>query len=354
MGVWFRFVVMACLLWCSGAVAQTSPPDAAEPLPQEAPTTPARVLHPAGPKLTVTVGLYVNALREVDAQKQTFDADLFYWLRYTRRGTELTDEELEEVRFANGEVTSLEIEERKALGNENFVLMRVRATFHFHADFRHYPFDVQELPVRVQHGAFLADQLELKADLRSFQRAGVREDRQGLGNHVQLADMVVTGVRHEIGTHTYRTDFGDYSDPLPSTTYSRYTMTIETRREVTPFFIKIVIPLLIIQILAYLVFFVAADRIDVAVGLTVTSLLASIAFQSALSDSLPDIGYLTTADRIFHLSYFLIMTAMAQMVYQYNVDLQGDKQRVKLIDVIGRVLYPIVFFGGVWLICVWM
>jgi hypothetical protein len=92
----------------------------------------------------------------------------------------------------------------------------------------------------------------------------------------------------------------------------------------------------------------------VAVGLTVTSLLASIAFQSSLSDSLPDIGYLTTADRIFHLSYFLIMTAMAQMVYQYNVDIQGDKRRVQLIDTIGRVLYPIVFFGGVYFICQFM
>jgi hypothetical protein len=353
MGVWFRSVVMASLLWCSGAVAQTSPPDAAEPLPTETPTSPARVIH-SGPKLRVTVGLYVNALREVDAQKQTFDADLFYWLRYPRRGTELTDEELEEIRFTNGEVNSLEVEERKAIGNETFVLMRVRATFHFHADFRHYPFDVQELPIRLQHGEFLADQLALQADLRSFQRAGVARDRQGLGDHVQLADMIVTGVRHEISTHTYRTDFGDLSDPLPSTTYSRYTMTIETRREVSPFFIKIVIPLLIIQVLAYLVFFVAADRIDVAVGLTVTSLLASIAFQASLADSLPDIGYLTTADRIFHLSYFLIMTAMAQMVYQYNVDIQGNKRRVQLIDMIGRVLYPLVFFGGVFVICTFL
>jgi hypothetical protein len=103
--------------------------------------------------------------------------------------------------------------------------------------------------------------------------------------------------------------------------------------------------------LAYLVFYVAADRIDVAVGLTVTSLLASIAFQISLADSLPDIGYLTTADRIFHLSYFLIMVAMGQMVYAYNLFVAEQAERARSLDLAGRVLYPLVFFVGVALIC---
>ncbi|MDB4988161.1 MAG: hypothetical protein JWN04_3339 [Myxococcaceae bacterium] len=297
------------------------------------------------------VGFYVNALREVDAHAQTFRADLFYWLRYKRRGQALIDEELEEIRFVNGDVESQELEERKALDEYNYVMFRVRAQFHFHANYRRYPFDVQELPIEVQHGFLRADQFHITPDGASYQRSERPASLRGLGEGIDLMEMHVTHVRHEATTRTYRTDFGDREDPVGSTTVSAYRMVIVASRDVWPFLIKIVIPLLIIQILAYLVFFVAADRIDVAVGLTVTSLLASIAFQISLSDSLPDIGYLTTADRIFHLSYFLIMSAMGQMVYAYNLFMADELGRARKVDVVGRILYPAVFFAGVALIC---
>lgn len=304
-----------------------------------------------GARAELSVGFYVNALREVDAHAQTFRADLFYWLRYPRRGELLVDEELEEIRFSNGDVESQELEERKAIDGFNYVMYRVRAQFHFHADFRRYPFDMQELPIEVQHGFLRADQLRIRPDSASYARAGGPAKLRGLGEGVGLMDMHVTEVRHNATTHTYLTDFGDRTDPLGSTTVSAYRMVIVARRDVWPFLIKIVIPLLIIQILAYLVFFVAADRIDVAVGLTVTSLLASIAFQISLADSLPNIGYLTTADRIFHLSYFLIMFAMAQMVYAYNLFIAEQPERARQLDVLGRAVYPVAFFAGVALIC---
>jgi hypothetical protein len=56
-------------------------------------------------------------------------------------------------------------------------------------------------------------------------------------------------------------------------------------------------------VLAYLVFFVPARELEVAVGLTVTSVLACIAFQLTVAGDLPHIGYVVTSDRIFHLCY---------------------------------------------------
>jgi hypothetical protein len=348
-----RLVVVVLLSVCLAsplaAAGQDASADGGAPSAKLSRRAAAAAYKDAGQEMVV--GFYVNALREVDAHAQTFRADLFYWLRYRRRAPGLVDEELEEIRFVNGDIESQELEERKALDDFNYVMYRVRGTFHFHANFHRYPFDVQELPIEVQHGFLRADQLHISPDRWSYRRAGLPETMYALGERIDLIDMHVTSVRHESTTHRYRTDFGDREDPLGSSTVSTYRMVIVAGREVWPFLIKIVIPLLIIQILAYLVFFIAADRIDVAVGLTVTSLLASIAFQISLSDSLPDIGYLTTADRIFHLSYFLIMTAMGQMVYAYNLFSTDQLARARNVDLIGRAIYPVVFFGGVALIC---
>lgn len=335
----------------SSTSAQQPAPDGGAPTVNAPVSKRAQAAAYTGAPSELTVGFYVNALREVDAHAQTFRADLFYWLRYPRRSEQLVDDELEEVRFVNGDVESQELEERKAIGSFNYVMYRVRAQFHFRANFRRYPFDVQELPIEVQHGFLRADQLRIAPDKTSYARAQGPPALRGLGEGVGLMDMHVTEVRHEATTRTYLTDFGDRTDPVGSTTVSAYRMRIVAERDVWPFLIKIVIPLLIIQILAYLVFFVAADHIDVAVGLTVTSLLASIAFQISLADSLPDIGYLTTADRIFHLSYFLIMFAMGQMVYAYNLFVAELPEQAKKLDLIGRAVYPVAFFAGVALIC---
>jgi hypothetical protein len=150
-----------------------------------------------GAKSEMVLGFYVNALREVDAHAQTFRADLFYWLRYKRRSPGLVDEELEEIRFVNGDVESQELEERKALDDFNYVLFRVRAQFHFHADFRRYPFDVQELPIEVQHGFLRADQLHVTPDRFSYDRSARPESLRGLGEGIDLMEMHVTNVRNE-------------------------------------------------------------------------------------------------------------------------------------------------------------
>jgi hypothetical protein len=93
-------------------------------------------------------------------------------------------------------------------------------------------------------------------------------------------------------TQAYRTNFGDPT-----------TFTIEAARDYGAYLIKVLIPLLIILVLAYLVFFVPARELEVAVGLTVTSVLACIAFQLTVAGDLPHIGYVVTSDRIFHLCY---------------------------------------------------
>ena len=103
---------------------------------------------------------------------------------------------------------------------------------------------------------------------------------------------------------------------------------------------------MIILALAYLVFFVPARELEVAVGLTVTSVLACIAFQLTVADDLPSIGYVVTADRIFHLCYFLIMMAMAETVYTHNLEKRGREATAAKIEHRARYVYPGLFVVG--------
>ena len=147
--------------------------------------------------------------------------------------------------------------------------------------------------------------------------------------------MEIKRVSRDFSDHEYKTDFGD-PNAQPTMRFSRVVLSIEVERRFSPYLVKIIIPLLIILLLAYLVFFVPAQELDVAVGLTVTSVLACIAIQLTLNDKIPNVGYLITSDRIFHLCYFLIMLAMAETVVTSNLTKMGKEAVSDRIEVFAR------------------
>ena len=162
---------------------------------------------------------------------------------------------------------------------------------------------------------------------------------------VQVPDLNITGATRRFETYPYTTNFGDPEiDDAPR--FARLTFTIEVARSYWPYLFKILLPLLIIVTLAYLVFFVPARELEVAVGLTVTSVLAGIAFQLTVADDLPNVGYLVTSDLIFYLCYFLIMTAMIETVYTHNLEKKGRKDVADVIERAARYLYPAVLLFG--------
>ena len=117
-----------------------------------------------------------------------------------------------------------------------------------------------------------------------------------------------------------------------------------------------------VLILAYLVFFIPDFEIGTASALTVTALLAAIAFQWTLNDALPKVSYLTLVDRIFYMVYIYIFYAMFQTVITYNMNQVAEKlmpenepkalRLQKLSDAIewhSRYLFPLSFFLIVYL-----
>lgn len=72
-------------------------------------------------------------------------------------------------------------------------------------------------------------------------------------------------------------------------------------------------------------FFIPDYEIGTASALTVTALLAAIAFQWTINDSLPKVSYITLIDKIFYLVYFYIFYAMTQTVVTFNMSKGSEK-----------------------------
>ena len=302
------------------------------------------------------IGFYVNAVRSVDWTAESFLVDFYWWIRYPKPASDDDRKLAEALEFVNGnlgvgaEVLQQEVQERKTVpgpdGEEEYVTFRTIGRFYFHSDFRSYPLDRQRLPIVIEHEVLTTEELELVDDLDSYRRSGGSEENWGLAPDIRVAGLVVERAKREFSTQEYRTNFGDPANADSATSFARMTFTIETERDYGAYLIKILIPLLIILVLAYLVFFVPARELEVAVGLTVTSVLACIAFQLTVADDLPNIGYIVTSDRIFYLCYFLIMTAMAETVYTHNLERRGRASAAAAIEHWARYLYPTTLVVG--------
>jgi len=75
--------------------------------------------------------------------------------------------------------------------------------------------------------------------------------------------------------------------------------------------------------------------------ISVTCLLAVVALQFAEASDLPDVSYLTLADRVYATSYVCIALSTLQAVYT-NALVRADKRALALrVDRVSRVLFPV-------------
>ena len=192
-----------------------------------------------------------------------------------------------------------EIQYSRKSGDTSLIMGFHQGQFYFTPDYSMYPFDEQVLDIIVENSLFPSSELIFISDTSS---------------------------------------------------YSRIKASILINRSFLPYISKLIIPLIIILILVYFVFFLPAEKLDIAAGLTVTSLLSAIAFQTAMSTDIPEIGYIIYIDKVFYTCYFLIALSTAQSLITYYLDFSGEEKKVKLasqLDYIFRFLFPLLFFAAV-------
>lgn len=341
----FRIVVLgwsivAAGLLVSGASAADDPANASASM---------------GRRTKIYIGFYINAIRDVDWQGRRFCADVYWWMRYSAPDAAADRDVIEAIEFVNADLGQLSQKnlERKEIttadGTEIYIHSRTTAYFHFEPDFHKYPFDSQTLPIVVEHETLGADSLTFVDDVESYSQGFGEHAKWGLASDVSLPGFSITGSERTVSSHRYETQFGDPSlvrgNQNPSFECSRMTVGIQVRRIFTPYLVKIMVPLCICLLLPYLVFFIEAVKLDVAAGLTVTSLLACVAIQLTVVPGLPAVGYVVTSDMLFYLAYLLSMLAMAQTVWTYTIS-EKNPQMAHRLDVLCRFAYPAIFVIG--------
>jgi hypothetical protein len=287
-------------------------------------------------------GIYVKTLK-INQPDEEFSILFYWWIRVDSIDVTQDYKKVSDIEFIN---STAEIEITQEIINKEkkyyYVTGICRATFPFKADFHEFPYDVQNLIISIENKNHNKTEILYVKDDKNAHMNLITDKNIEILNGDQYN---IIGLISSNSSFLYKTNFGDPST-IGNDEYSRINFNIEISRNPIGIMLKLALPLFVVLLLSYLVFFIPDHEIGTASALTVTSLLAAIAFQWTISDSLPKVSYFTTVDKVFYLVYSYIFYAMMQTVVTYNLSDGNDRAKTisNKIEIHSRWLFPLSFF----------
>ena len=338
MSRWRRVLGKAAGLVLWGALALSAAAGAQAPASaREWPTRP----DPEGTPTRVDVGIWVLDVVDIDDPRQEFTVDLFVRLRWRDERlaipgasggeparamplAEIWAPDLAALNRRRAEAILPEVARVDAAGAVLYE-QRLLGTLGSRMDLRDYPADRQVLQIHVVSYRYSPRELELAIDPQS-----------GL-----LPNVAVAGWELEPGAPRL--------EPLtvPGGLDDRAGLSFEmnARRETASYVLGVALPLFLIALMAWLAFWIPPQFLPAQVSISTASVFTLIAFRVSLTFRLPDIDYLTRADKILIAITFLVFAALAHVVFTGRLAKTGREELAERAYRWARWTYPAALVG---------
>ena len=133
--------------------------------------------------------------------------------------------------------------------------------------------------------------------------------------------------------------------------FARFDVELDCERDWSYHAWKLGVPLTLIVLMAYGVYFIPASAIPQQIGLGMTAMLTLIAYMLTLGGTLPRISYLTRADRFFVGSALLVFLGLVKAVAA--ISLAPDARVLDRLNRWGRWLFPLAMLANFALAFLW-
>ena len=270
----------------------------------------------------VALGVVLLGLYNVNEKAGTWDADFYLNESWTpAAGFTPTTEIVNEVGRQSEQFDDTELRSGRCYRSR-----RLHSTLRSSYNLRMFPFDRQRLTLEFSDAEVVAN-LARYTDKPSV--AALDDGTRG-----ELSSWKVDG---EL---TYSRRARVFAEDGTAAAYDYATFSLPVRRHVTFHLTKFFLPLFVIIAVAFTVFWIDPEDLNSKAAIGVTCLLAAIAFQLAEAGALPEVAYLTFADRVYAVCYTMLAASLMFAVYGNSLVRKDRKERALRLDRLARLVFP--------------
>jgi hypothetical protein len=287
-----------------------------------------------GPATPVALGMRVADILEIDDVNQTITVDLAIRMRWTDprladlAGCKLSISSVwfpELILRNSGRLFSrwpetVSVDE----GGVVTYMQRKAGTLSSYHSLEDFPFDKQVISIRMYPLDWSIDKLVFEID----------EEFTGITPLLNISDWQINNVTAALD---------EVRINAVGQVRSAYLLNISAERYTGFYVWKILVPVALIVLMSWCVFWIDAQQFGTQLGLSATSVLTMVAFIFATTNMLPKLGYMTRMDSYIAAATFFVFAALLQSLTTGYWATRNRVALAKRIDRTSRWVFPLCF-----------
>src|SRR6266478_5952647 len=292
----------------------------------------------------VSIGIWMVDITSIDSAQQSFTAEMALVLRWkdprlAHTGNGVVRYPLEQVwhpRIAVVNETnsvSRKFPDLVEVEPDGRVTYRQRyaGAFSQPLRLRSFPFDRQTFRLQFVAVRYRANEVQFVPD-QDWIDNGLKQ-AGGIATSITLPDWTI---------ESWNTKSLSYA-LAPGFEYSGYAFEFTASRNAQHYVWKVILPLVLIVIMSWSVFWIDPINASSQVSIAITSMLTLIAYRFAIDSQLPVLPYMTRLDVFILASTLLVFFSLIEVVATLILDNTQKKKRAVRIDRYCRVIFPVIF-----------
>jgi hypothetical protein len=233
-----------------------------------------------------------------------------------------------------GDISAIQIEVR-ADGRVRFLEAR-NVTLETPMELQPFPFDTQRLEARML--AFGNDSREVLLQVNEEMLGATEADAMENGR-VNIAQWRLLNLDMVAGLSNQRY----YGEARPA---SELIFTITLQRESASVLWKVILPLIILVLLMWAIFWMEVDNLSDRLNVAFIGILTIVAYQFLIEGSMPRISYFTFTDTVLLYSFVVMCLSVLESLVLTSMCKAGHKAAAERVDHVARWAFPLIYFAG--------
>ncbi len=289
----------------------------------------AQVLSYENQRDTVTVGVYLVSVHDINFHNKEYTARFWLWFLYDNPKFNFRDQ----LDIPNAKTIDPPEIFPDTINGKPWIMLKMKCTMKEKWSVQDFPFDHQSLHIQIENSLYDNKLLVFRPDV-----SGSNYDSLMTIDGWKITDFTIRA-----DSSVYPTAFGDYRIRKQNSVFSSFNIDMEIERDSWGLFTKIFIGMYISFLIAMVSFAPKPTEIEPRFGLPVGGLFAAVGNKYIIDPLLPESSTFTLVDTLHTVTFLaifamLMVSAFALKFHDWGRPEMGDK-----VDKIGATMVVVVY-----------